>query len=303
VNPFKILTLKQSFYKIVKEVKPDTVFTFQLKPNVFGTLAAKKAGVEKIFSMVEGLGDTFIRTGLKWSIIRKAVCCFYKHSLKRAQKVFFLNHDDKEEFLRRSLIKESQCEVIKGIGVDLEHFAFSEIKNFNTFLMTARMLETKGVYEYCKCARLVKKSRPNAVFNYLGAEGTVTVADIKQYIDDGSINYLGTAKDVRPVLEESAVFVLPSSYREGLPMSIMEAQSMGRGVITTRNVGCRDTVEDGVNGFLIEKYDYNALAEKCIWFVDNPHKVVEMGKNARDYAEKEFDSRLINAKICEVMGI
>lgn len=114
------------------------------------------------------------------------------------------------------------------------------------------MLKTKGVMEYCECARIVKQKYPDAVFNYLGSEGTVKIADIQEYIDDGSINYLGKTKDVRPYLEDCSVFVLPSCYREGVPMSIMEAESVGRAIITYDNIGCRETVIDGYNGFLID---------------------------------------------------
>ena len=151
LNPLKILSLKGKYKKIIKEVNPDTVFTFMLKPNVFGTLAAKSAGVKQIYSMVEGAGDVFINNSLKWKIIRKAVCFLYKRAFKHSQKVFFLNHDDVAEFMSRKLVKASQCERVFGIGVDLNKFEFKPIKNKATFLMVARMLKTKGIYEFCKC--------------------------------------------------------------------------------------------------------------------------------------------------------
>ena len=184
--------------------------------------------------------------------------------------------------------------------MDLEKFAFKPIKNYRSFLMIARMLETKGVYEYCKCARIVKQQYPDAVFNYLGAEGTVKLCDIQEYIDDGSINYLGTTKDVRPYLEDCLLLLLPS-YREGLPMSIMEAEAAGRGVITCNNVGCRDTVIDGYNGFLVEQKDYETIAKKCIWAIENPEQVTQMGANARSFAEKEFNADKINQRVYEVV--
>lgn len=232
LNPFKVLSLKNKYCKVIKEVKPDVVFTFMVKPNTFGVLAAKKAGVKKIFSMVEGAGDVFINDGLKWKIIRKGVCHLYKKAFRNSQKVFFLNKDDKAEFLRRKLVRETQCEIVHGIGVDLEKFADKPLKNHRTFLMVARMLKTKGVFEYCECARIVKRKYPDAVFNYLGAEGTVKLDDIREYIDDGSIVYLGTTDDVRPYYEDCAAYVLPS-YREGMPMSVMEAEAVGRAIIAT----------------------------------------------------------------------
>ena len=297
LNPFKTLSLKNKCCEIIKEVKPDCVFTFMLKPNIFGVLAAKKAGVEQICSMVEGGGDVFINNGFKWKVIRSVVCRLYKKAFKNCKKVFFLNKDDKAEFIGRNLVKESQCKVIiGGIGVDLEKFAYKPIKNHRTFLMVARMLKTKGVYEYCKCVRIVKQKYPDAVFNFLGAEGTVTLEDIKEYIDDGSLNYLGTTNDVRPFYEDCYAYILPS-YREGMPVSIMEAEATGRTIITTDVNGCRDTVVDEYNGFIVPRGDYNQMAEKVIWCIEHPTETEQMGKNARTFAEGNFNQKNINDKI------
>lgn len=301
LNPLRILSLKKKYKKLIKEIAPDIVFTFMLKPNTFGVMAAKAAGVKNIYSMVEGAGDVFINNSLKWKIIRFVVCRLYKKAFKSAEKVFFLNNDDKKEFIERKLAKESQCEIVHGIGVDLEKFAFKPLKNNRTFLMIARMLKTKGVLEYCKAARIVKQKYPDAVFNYLGAEGTVKLSDMQEYIDDGSVNYLGTTKDVRPYLEDCTGFLLPSYYREGLPMSIMEAEAVGRAIITSDNVGCRDTVIDGYNGFLVQKKDYETTAEKCIWLIENPEKAEELGRNARKFAEENFDQNKINEKILQII--
>lgn len=301
LNPLQMMALQKKYGEIIKTVQPDIVFTFALKPNLFGVVAAKKAGVKQIYAMVEGAGDAFIHNSLKWKVIRFVVCQMYRRAFKYAKKVFFLNNDDKAEFINRKLVKAEQCEIVHGIGVDLEKFAYKPIKNKRTFLMIARMLRTKGLFEYCEAARLVRKKYPDAVFNYLGAEADVKVADIQEYIDDGSIRYLGTTKDVRPYLED-CVLLLLSSYREGLPMSIMEAEATGRAIITSNGVGCRDTVEDGYNGFLVPQKDVGAMAEKIIWFIENPEKIEEMGLNARKFAEERFDSRKINEKIISIMG-
>lgn len=301
LNPFSMKKYEKGIKKIIKQIRPDMVFTFQLKPNIFGVKAAKNAGVNKIFSMVEGAGDVFINNGLKWKIIRSVVCLLYKKSLKHAEKIFFLNHDDENEFIERKLAKRDQCTVIHGIGVDLEKFQYKPLKNYNVFLMIARMLKTKGVMEYCECARIVKQKYPDAVFNYLGSEGTVKIADIQEYIDDGSINYLGKTKDVRPYLEDCSVFVLPSCYREGVPMSIMEAESVGRAIITYDNIGCRETVIDGYNGFLIDKNDFKTIAEKMILFIEHKQKVELMGKNARAFAQEKFNQKNINKQIFKII--
>ncbi len=301
LNPIKILSLKRSYAKIISQVKPDIVFTFMLKPNTFGVLAAKKAKVKNIFSMVEGAGDVFINGGLKWKIIRYVVCKLYRRSFKYSKKVFFLNQDDRNEFISRKLVKEAQCTVIPGIGVDTEHFAFKPVKNYRTFLMVARMLRTKGVIEYCKAARIVKQKYPDAVFNYLGAEGNIKIADIQEYIDDGSVNYLGVTSDVRPYLE-GVLLLLLSSYREGMPMSIMEAEAVGRGIIASNSVGCKDTVVDGYNGFLVECGDYEAMAEKIIWCIEHPAEAEQFGINSRKLAEEKFNQTSVNNKIYEVIA-
>lgn len=300
LNPFKVLSLKNKYCKVIKEVKPDVVFTFMVKPNTFGVLAAKKAGVKKIFSMVEGAGDVFINDGLKWKIIRKGVCHLYKKAFRNSQKVFFLNKDDKAEFLRRKLVRETQCEIVHGIGVDLEKFADKPLKNHRTFLMVARMLKTKGVFEYCECARIVKRKYPDAVFNYLGAEGTVKLDDIREYIDDGSIVYLGTTDDVRPYYEDCAAYVLPS-YREGMPMSVMEAEAVGRAIIATDVNGCRDTVKIGYNGFLVPRGDASALSEKIVYCIEHSEETELFGANSRKFAEENFDQKKINEVLTEII--
>ena len=301
VNPLRILSLKGKYVKLIRQIRPDIVFTFALKPNIFGVAAAKTAGVKKIFAMVEGAGDVFINDSLKWKIVRAFVCWQYKKSFRHANKVFFLNEDDKAEFLSRRLVQPAQCEIIHGIGVDLERFAFCPIENYRTFLMVARMLKTKGVMEYCEVARRVRKKYPDAVFNYLGAEGTVKVSDIQEYIDDGSIRYLGTTNDVRAYLQESTAMIL-LSRREGMPMSIMEAESIGRVIITTDNVGCKDTVVEKYNGFLVQTGDIEATVERAVWIIEHPEETAEMCKNSREFAKSHFDKNTINGFLFSFIG-
>lgn len=300
LNPLKILSLERRYKKLIKKINPNLVFTFQLKPNIFGVPAAKACGIKNIYSMVEGAGDVFINNTFKWKIIRFVVCKLYRRAFKFAKKVFFLNNDDKAEFLERKLVRENQCEIVHGIGVDLDWFSYKPVKNYKTFLMIARMLKTKGVFEYCKAARLVKQKYPDAVFNYLGGEGTVKLADIQEYIDDGSINYLGTTTDVRPYIEDCIVHILPS-YREGLGLVNAEAGASGRLSITCDTVGTRDTVKDGYNGFLVPIKNAEIIAEKCIWAIENSEEAEGMGKNARKFAEENFDQKKINEKILNII--
>ena len=301
-NPLKVFSLKNRYYKIIKKINPDLVFTFMLKTNIFGVLATYKAGIKKIYSMVEGGGDVFINQSLKWRFIRYYIRYLYKKSLKHSRKVFFLNKDDQLEFISKKIIKEQQSEIVNGIGVDLHNFYFSPITHKNNFLMVARLLKNKGVFEYCECARIVKHAYPNAIFNYVGEEGDISVSDLAVYINSGAINYHGYSKDVRKFYLESSVFVLPS-YREGLPVSVMEAEAMGRMIITTDTNGCRDTVIDGKNGFLVKVGDVESLVKKVLWCIENEHEVIKMGKNARHYAEQKYDHAKVNIQILEKIGL
>ena len=298
--------IKENFFlvsqiqKAIEQISPDIVFTFQLKPNTYGVIAAHNAGVKRIYSMVEGAGDPFINTGIKWSFIRFVVCSLYKRSLKYVDKVIFLNKDDQKEFIGRKLVEADSTLVIPGIGVDVEHFAFKPIKNYKNILMIARMLKTKGVLDYCQVAREVRKTHPDVTFSYLGAEGTLKLYDIQEYIEDGSIMYLGVTEDVRPYLENCLLLLL-SSYREGLPMSIMEAEAVGRAIITTDNIGCRDSIEDGYNGFLVKIHDIPSFVDKVNYLIDNPEKAAEFGRNSRELAERKFDHRKINEQIIDLL--
>lgn len=299
-SPLKILTLKNKYFKLIKKIKPDIVFTFMLKPNIFGVLAAKKAKVNAIYSMVEGVGDVFINNGIKWNLIRQFVKFFYRMSFKNVRNVFFLNEDDAKDFISHKLVIPQQIVKINGIGVDLCRFEYQKLENKTNFLMIARLMKNKGVYEYCECARKVRRVYPNVVFEYLGAEGNISVDDIQSYIDDGSIKYLGVSKDVRPYLKSASIVVLPS-YREGVPMSIMEAMSIGRAIITTNVPGCKETVIDNYNGFLIDKSHVDQLVERSIWFIKNPNEIERFGRNSRSLAEQKFNEKDINDQILSII--
>lgn len=300
INPLSVLQYKRQLRQYIKSEAPDVVFTFQLKPNVFGIPAARAAGVKRVFGMVEGAGDVFIHNSLKWKLIRFGVCKLYKYAFQYAEKVFFLNQDDQQEFVSRKLVAQEKCRIIPGIGVDLERFEQKPIINKLNFLMIARMIRTKGVFEYCNCARQVKQKYPDTQFSYLGHESELKVADIQEYIEDGSVNYLGAVKDVRPYLENTTALLLPS-YREGMPMSIMEAEATGRAIITSDSVGCKETVVDGYNGFIIPRGDDVTMAEKCIYMIEHPEETMRMGENSRRLAEERFAQGKINRHLADTL--
>lgn len=296
----KSTNLIKKYKKCILQIKPDIVFNFMIKPNIFGTIAAKKANVEKIYCMVEGAGDVFIKNEIKWKIIRIIVCLLYKYAFKYVKKVFFLNNDDAKMFCDRKLVTFNQICLINGIGVDLNKFTFQENNITNDsmkFGMIARMLKSKGIIEYCQAAEIVKKQYPDVIFKYLGAEGDIKVSDIQNYIDNEIIEYCGFEKDVRPFLKEINIFVLPS-YREGMSVSIMEAEAIGRPVITTNNIGCKDSVLDGFNGFLTNGSP-EELSQKMIYMCEHLDFVKQAAFNSRKFAEENFDVNKINKIIIE----
>ena len=301
IDPLKIFRLKKSLQRLISELSPDLVLTFMAKPNIYGVQAAHKAGIKNVFSMVEGAGDPFLNSGLKWKLIKRIECHLYKKSFRYATKVFFLNRDDQSEFIRMHLVKKEQTALINGVGVDTEKFAYKELDTAsNTFIMVARMLTTKGVLDYCECARLVREREPDARFLYLGGEGNLKVSDIEPYVKNGDIEYLGNVPDVRPHLAASLMLVLPS-YREGKPMSVMEAEAVGRGVIVADTIGCRDMVMDGFNGFLVNLKDPQDMANKCLRVLRDKTVAKRMGENARKIAETILDQSIINDRIMEVL--
>ena len=302
-NPFSMIRLKREYKRIIREIEPDIVLTFMAKPNTVGVLAAKECGIKNVFCVVEGAGEAFGDKSFKMRVIKRVLCSLYKRAFRFAQAVFFLNDDDMREFISLKILEPNKAKRINGVGVDLEKFSFVPFEqSSDAFVMAARMLKTKGVIEYCECAKRVKEHFPSAIFYYLGSKGDLDANSIKEYIDSGVIDYRGNVKDVRPYFSKSIAFVLPSYYREGLPMSIMEAESMGRCIITSDSVGCRDTVKDGLNGFLVEPKNSKDLADKCMLLLNNKELAKEMGLCARKYAEQYYDQKIINELFLSYLG-
>lgn len=300
INPLSKLFLLKKIKKILKTIKPDIVFSFQLSPNIFGSIAAKLCGINNIYSMVEGAGDVFVYSTIKWKIIRFITCLLYKQSFQYCDKVIFLNNDDKDEFLKRGLVKQEQCEIIPGVGVNTDYFAYKEMNKYNSFLTIARMMPSKGTIEFCKAAEEVKKKYPEVVFNYIGEEFTLTKKDIQKYIDNGIINYYGWQEDVRPFFEDCLAYLSFSSYREGLPMTIMEAASIGRPSIVTNNIGNKDIIIDKYNGFIV-KNNHEHMVDKIIYALEHIDEMKTMGINSRKLVETKYNVHVINKIILDII--
>lgn len=310
MNPLRDIASVWRLASLLRRLKIETSLAYFIKPVIFGNLAAFFARVPKRFCMIEGLGYVFTPpAGLepfKRKILRGVVSLLYKWSLKRADAVFLLNNEDIYDMVRRGLVQPVQVVKLNGIGVDLEDWRPAEAVNQPiTFLLAARLLREKGVVEYAEAARMVKSQYPNTRFVLLGGvdpnPGSLNIREVTEWVKEGLLEWPGHVP-VKEWLAQTSVYVLPSYYREGVPRSTQEAMAMGRAVITTDAPGCRETVVEGLNGFLVPVRDAVALAAAMIRFVEQPELIETMGKASRVLAEERFDVHKVNALMLSAMG-
>lgn len=314
LNPLADIFATYQLSKKLKTVNPDLVFSYFSKPVIFGTLAAKLAKVPRIVGMLEGLGYTFTEQpgGLikKTEIIKKIQIFLYKISLPKLDKLIFLNPDDPKDLLEKYAINVKKVEVLGGIGLNLQDYPYQPLSNIHfplKFLFIGRLLKEKGIHEFVQAAKLVKKIYPDTEFTVLGAIddhnlGALQQTDLDTLISSNIIRYPGHVSNIKDWIADSHVFVLPS-YREGVPRSTQEAMAIGRAIITTDVPGCRETVIDGVNGFLVPKWNSIILAEKMIYFIENPEKIKVMGEASYYIAKNKFDSKIVNQKLMKILGL
>lgn len=291
--------------KTVREIKPDIVFSYNIKPVIYGSMAAHSRKVPHIYAMVTGLGRVYATDGFKTRVIRMITKVLYKNAFKACDKVIFQNADDVEELVKERYLPKSKTVIVNGSGVNMERFKKTEIPEKPVFLMVSRIIKEKGVLEFCKAARLLKKKHPEARCILLGgfdtSIGALKPEDIQSFIDDGSIELPGEVKDPVAFYESASVFVLPSYYREGLPRTILEALACGRPVITTDWTGCREAIEDGVNGLLVPIKDSKALAAKMNVLCDRA-KAQAMGDEAYRICQQKYEVSIINKQMRDTIG-
>jgi glycosyltransferase involved in cell wall biosynthesis len=310
-NIFKDLEDTWLLSKRLKKIQPDIVFSFFVKPSIYGTLAAKIAKVPRRIAMLEGLG--YIYTPLKNNFLFKKKILQYAHGLLAsigyafADKVLFLNQDDPVDLAKKSFINSKKFKIIGPIGLKLSDYPYTQviITKPIRFIFIARMLVEKGVYEYLAAARIVKSKYPNVEFVMLGGldpnnPAALSREQLNTVIKEGTVIYPGNVSNVPEWLIKSHVFVLPS-YREGFPRSTQEAMSIGRAIITTDVPGCRETVQDGKNGFLIPLFDVETLVEKMIFLIKYPEEIVRMGNESYNIAHEKFDVNRINSVLEEII--
>lgn len=297
--------------RLLRRLRPDATFGYFIKPVIYGSLAARLARIPHRFALVAGLGyvftpdgsrDTWKRRGLRLIVSR-----LYQSAFGACDRVFFQNDEDIAHFVDPGLLPREKVLRVNGSGVDLQRLSLAPpVTTPITFLLMARLLREKGIGEYAAAARQIKARHPMVRYILLGDldpnPGGFSLAEVKAWVSEGLFEWPGQVDDVRPWIAQASVYVLPS-YREGLPRSTQEAMAMGRPVITTDSVGCRETVDEGVNGFLVPVRDPEALAAAMQRFIDQPDLIATMGRESRRLAEERFDVHQINAVLLRAMGI
>lgn len=314
-NPLNDAKTLSALYLLMKKIKPSHVMGYTIKPVVYGSLAAKLARVPHRFALITGLGYAFQgadEQDYKKSNLQKIMHKLYSVALASTHKAFFQNPDDQALFRKMGILKPSTpSTVVNGSGVNVSEYSVAPLPTENDvpvprFLLIARLLGAKGVREYAQAAAIIKSRHPNVRFDLVGwvddNPDAIEQRELDAWIEYGLFNFLGKLNDVKPAIADSSVYVLPS-YREGTPRTVLEAMAMGRAVITTDAPGCRETVVDGHNGYLVPVKDVDALAAAMERFITDPQLIASMGSAARQVAMDKFDVNTVNQMMLMEMGI
>ncbi len=305
-NPLKDLKTLKSLKAILKREKPNKLFTYQAKTVIYGGIAANMLGITEIYPLIAGIGSVFLSNDIKSKIIRFILKTEYRFAMRKSPNVFFQNNDDVKVFTDNKIIKKEKVVILNGSGVNLEKFTQKPLPEGSVFLCISRLIKDKGVYEYLQAAKRVKEQYPDARFLLVGPYDSNPSAlkpeELKPYIEDGIVEYFGEASDVRPYLEMCNVFVLPS-YREGTPKTVLEAMATGRAIITTDATGCRETVVNGENGYLVPIKDVDALANAMVDLFENPAQIAQMAERGLEMVKEKFDVNIVNGKINTTMKL
>lgn len=307
MNPVKDLKLISNYIREFKRIKPDVILSYTIKSNIYGSVAARKVGIP-IVANITGLGNLYAKR--TW--LTTVANILYKWGLRKTHTVFFQNSDDMDLFLDSRNLKESQCDRIPGSGINLEMFKPVELnrdENKLKVLVIARLIWDKGIGYFIDAIKLLREKYPQVEYQILGEIGVNNPSAIPEelvqtWINDGLINYLGTTNDVREIIKDVNCMVLPSIYREGVPRTLIEGAAMGKPIITTDNVGCKDIVEDGYNGYLCKKRDSQDLANKIEQFINlSTDEQLTLGRNGRKKVEDEFDEEIVIDKYLKVINV
>ncbi|MGE6246209.1 glycosyltransferase family 4 protein [Psychrobacter proteolyticus] len=314
-NPAADAKTLLALYSLMREIKPDYMLAYTIKPVIYGSIAAKLAGVPHRFALITGLGYAFQGADgadYKKSNLQKLMHKLYSVALASTHKVFFQNPDDEALFKSMGILKSTAAtKVVNGSGVDvseysLQPFPIADDKPLFKFLLIARLLGDKGVREYANAARLIKNKYPQAQFDLVGwiddNPDAIEQQELDSWVNERLFTFWGKLSDVKPAIAASSVYVLPS-YREGTPRTVLEAMAMGRPIITTDAPGCRETVINSYNGYLVPVKEVDELAAAMERFIVSPELISQMGKASRQLVEKKFDVHAVNRTMLNEMDI
>ena len=309
LNPLADVETVKGLIAAFRSWRPDVVTGYTPKAAIYSALAGVRAGVPRRVPMITGLGYAFLKS---WSprilAVRQATKALYRRAFRVSTAAIFQNKDDLALLRELRLVPEGlPLTVVGGSGVDTEQFATAPLPPLDdglTFLLIARLVRYKGIFEYCEAARIVRATGARARFLLIGpGEGGpagFSSTELARYQD--WVTYLGPKDDVRPYIREAHVYVLPS-YGEGMPRTVLEALAIGRPVITTDANGCRDTVDDGVNGTIVPVADAEALAAAMTRLIARPDLIAPMAAASRLKAEREFDIRVVSQATRTALGL
>lgn len=291
-------------FVFIRGVRATATLGYTIKPVIYGAIAAHLAGVSSVSSMITGVGYLFISKSRMAKVLKKIATTLYRIGLGASHNVIFQNPDDRAEFIAHKLVKENKTYLVNGSGVNMAKFPLSPLPSTLTFFMLARIMYSKGVIEYLEAADIIKQHYPQVKFMLLGAfeniQDSVPRPIVQDYIDRGIIDYFEESHDIVSYYAQCSVYVLPS-YREGTPRTVLEAMAMGRAIITTDVPGCRETVVNSDNGFIVPARNSNELAAAMELFVKTPSYIEEMGLASHKQCEKKYSIDIVNKDMISII--
>lgn len=302
MNPLKDISLLKRYKKLIKDVKPDKVITYTIKPNIYGSLACKSRKIPH-YCNVTGLGSTFMADG---GLMRKLVSVMYKFSMNKAEKIFFENVGNRDTLVNGKIVRKEQTVVMAGAGVNLDEFAFCDYPEDDGavhFLNVGRIMQEKGMDELFYAIRKIKSEYPKTTFDFIGWYEDNYKETVEKMQSENMIHFHGFQSDVTPFIRKAHCIVHPS-YHEGMSNTLLESCSMGRPIITSNIHGCLEAVDEGKNGFLCNVKDGEDLYLKLKQFIELPYEQKkEMGRYARKFVEKNFDKKDVVNKTIKEIGL
>lgn len=307
LNPVKDLATLLAIRHIIKTEQTTHLLVYTIKPVVYGLLATIGLPISNKMALVTGLGYAFGENkGLKFKIVSTIAAALYKSALLCASRVVFQNPDDRQRFVDLNLVAENKARVVNGSGINVDVFKYVPLPENKVlrFLFIGRLLRDKGLYELIDAAKQLKADGYSFELCIVGwiddNPNAIASRELSKWQEEGIINYLGKLSDVRFAIAESDVYILPS-YAEGTPRTVLEAMSIGRAIITTDVPGCRETVVDNINGYLVKVKSTESIKVAMEKFLNNPSLVVEMGLQSRKIAEDKYSVVKVNKDMLHYM--